>query len=36
MNDLVQSGLDRSIELMTLAAHNSFRFKNRNTVKIVR
>ena len=35
MNDLVQSGLDRAIELMTVAAHNSFRFNNRNTVKII-
>ncbi len=35
MDDLIQSGLERSVELMALAAHNSFRFSGRNTVKIV-
>lgn len=35
MSDLVQNGLDRAVELMTLAAHNSFRFKDRNTVKMI-
>ena len=35
MDDLIQDGLDRAVELMAVAAHNSFRFGNRNTVKIV-
>jgi len=35
MSDLVQNGLDRAVELMALAAHNSFRFKDRNTLKMV-
>ncbi|MCP4692393.1 MAG: hypothetical protein GY859_30385 [Desulfobacterales bacterium] len=35
MSDLVQKGLDRAVELMVLAAHNSFRFNDRNTVKMI-
>ena len=35
MADLVQNGLDRAVEMMALAAHNGFRFKDRNTVKIL-
>lgn len=35
MNELVQNGLDRAVEMMGLAAHNSFRFRERNTVKII-
>ena len=35
MEDLIQTGLDRAVEMMTLAAWNSFRFNDRNTVKMV-
>ncbi len=35
MDDLVQHGLDRALELMALAAHNSFRFASHNTTKIL-
>ena len=35
MEQMVQAGLDRAVELMALAAHNSFRFNDRNTVKII-
>lgn len=35
MDHLVQSGLERAVELMALAAHNSFRFRDRNTVTIM-
>ena len=35
MDDMVQGGLDRAVELMTLAAKTSFRFGSRNTVKII-
>ena len=35
MDDLIQSGLDRAVELMTLAAQTSFRFGKKNTCKIV-
>ena len=34
MEAMVNAGLDRAVELMALAAHNSFRFNDRNTVKI--
>ena len=36
MNELLISDLDRAVELMVVAAYNSFRFGNRNTVKISR
>lgn len=35
MTELVGNGLDRAVELMSLAAHNSYRFKDRNSVKII-
>ncbi len=35
MEDMILAGLDRAVELMTLAAWNSFRFNDRNTVKII-
>jgi uncharacterized ferredoxin-like protein len=35
METMVKAGLDRAVELMALAAHNSFRFNDRNTVKII-
>jgi uncharacterized ferredoxin-like protein len=35
MSDLIPNGLDRAVELMALAAHNSFRFKNRNTIQLI-
>ncbi|MDP3285080.1 MAG: hypothetical protein Q8M56_11690, partial [Desulfobacterales bacterium] len=35
MEDLVQNGLDRAVELMAVAAHNSFRFENRNSIKMI-
>ena len=34
MPDLIQSGLARAVELMAVAAHNSFRFNDRNTVRM--
>jgi len=35
MTDLIQCGLERAVELMAVAAHNSFRFGHRNTIKLV-
>ena len=35
MDDLLAGGLDRAMELMAVAAHNSFRFGGKNTVRIV-
>ena len=35
MEELVSSGLERAIELIVLAAHNSYRFAGRNTLKII-
>jgi uncharacterized ferredoxin-like protein len=35
MADMVNAGMNRAVELMALAAHNSFRFNDRNTVKII-
>ena len=35
MEELIQNGLDRAVELMAVAAHNSFRFDGRNTMKMV-
>ena len=34
MPDLIQSGLARAVELMAVAAHNSFRFNDRNTIRM--
>ena len=34
MPDLIANGLARSVELMAVAAHNSFRFNDRNTVRM--
>ena len=34
MNQLIEKGLDRAVELMALAAHNSFRFDKKNTLKM--
>ena len=31
MDDMLQSGLDRAVEMMALAAQTSFRFSKRNT-----
>lgn len=35
MDELIQGGLERAVELMSVAAHNSFRFGGKNTVKII-
>lgn len=35
MSELIHAGLDRAVELMAVAAHNSFRFGHRNTIKLV-
>jgi uncharacterized ferredoxin-like protein len=35
MSQLIGNGLDRAVELMAVAAHNSFRFKDRNNIKII-
>ncbi len=35
MSELVGNGLDRAVELMSVAAHNSYRFKDKNSVKMI-
>ncbi len=35
MHELMKNGLDRAVELMCVAAHNSYRFGNRNTIKCI-
>ncbi len=35
MAELIENGLERAVELMALAAHNSFRFGNRNTIRMI-
>ncbi len=35
MDDLVNHGIDRAVELMALSAHNSLRFEGRNTIKMI-
>lgn len=35
MDELLRNGLDRAVELMAVAAHNSFRFGGKNTIKMV-
>lgn len=35
MSELVEKGFARSVELISLAAHNSFRFNNRNTIQMI-
>ena len=35
MSELVEKGFARSVELISLTAHNSFRFNNRNTIKMI-
>jgi uncharacterized ferredoxin-like protein len=35
MEEMIQAGLDRAVELMALAAWTSFRFNDRNTIKMV-
>ncbi len=35
MDDLLLGGLDRAMELMAVAAHNSFRFGGKNSIRIV-
>lgn len=35
MSELVTNGLERAVELMAIAAHNSYRFGNRNTIKLI-
>lgn len=35
MTKLIENGLERAVELMALAAHNSFRFGNRNTIRMI-
>jgi uncharacterized ferredoxin-like protein len=35
MDDLLLGGLDRAVELMAVAAHNSFRFGGKNTIRMV-
>ncbi|NOX33981.1 MAG: hypothetical protein GXP56_09630 [Deltaproteobacteria bacterium] len=35
MSDLIGSGMDRAVELMSVAAYTSFRFSERNSVKFI-
>jgi uncharacterized ferredoxin-like protein len=35
METLVENGMDRAVELMAMSAFTSFRFNNRNTVKLI-
>lgn len=35
MKELINNGLQRALELMTVAAYNSTKFKNNNSVKII-
>lgn len=35
MESLVGNGIDRAVELISMAAYTSFRFNNRNTIKLV-
>ncbi len=35
LKDMIKGGLDRAMELMAIAAHNSYRFGKRNTTKII-
>lgn len=35
MDELIENGLERSLELMAVAAHNSFRFGGKNSVKVI-
>ncbi|MBE0480724.1 MAG: hypothetical protein IBX68_07075 [Dehalococcoidia bacterium] len=35
MSELIEKGLERAVELMAVAAHNSFRFGGRNTIKLI-
>jgi len=35
MDELLRNGLDRAVELMAVAAHNSFRFGGKNSIKMV-
>lgn len=35
MSDLVENGFSRAVEMAALAAHNSFRFNARNSVKMI-
>jgi len=35
MQDLIGQGLDRAVEMMALAAHNSFRFGKKNTLQMI-
>ena len=35
INDLEQNGLERAVELMAIAAKNSFNFRGKNTAKIM-
>ncbi len=35
MDTLVEQGIDRAVELISMAAYTSFRFNNRNTIKLI-